>query len=361
MTNKNILTVQVMISKRILSNDAVLQHLYSSCCINTTVSKSVLTKEDFYRMPTLHLRIPEEFDGERIDKVLPALSDQLTRSFVAKLCDDMRISVRYKEGYLNKKYKVSTGEMIVVDIPSPVVDVAVPEDIPLDIVYEDDDLIVINKPKGMVVHPGVGNDSGTLVNGLLYHCRGNLSAINGVIRPGIVHRIDKDTSGLIVAAKNNEAHLSLAAQLKERKALRKYYALVNDNIKADGGTVDKPIGRHPLDRKKMAVVAGGRDAVTHYRVLERFGLYTLVECTLETGRTHQIRVHMAYINHSIVGDKTYGIRNERFDLTGQLLHAKTLGFVHPRTGELMEFNSELSPDFLEVLEILRREKSDKYK
>ncbi len=308
-------------------------------------------------MPTLHLRIPPEYDGERIDKVLPALTDQLSRSMTAKLCDDLRVSVRYKTGYLNKKYKVSTDEVIVVDIPEPVPTEAVPEDIPLDIVYEDFDVIVVNKPKGMVVHPSVGNNTGTLVNALMYHCGDSLSAINGVIRPGIVHRIDKDTSGLLVVAKNNEAHLFLAEQLKERKALRKYYALVNDNIKADGGTVDAPIGRHPNDRLKMAVVACGREAVTHYKVLERFGQYTLVECTLETGRTHQIRVHMSYINHSIVGDKTYGIKNERFNLSGQLLHAKTLGFIHPRTGDMMEFNSELPEDFSEVLDVLRREKN----
>ncbi len=308
-------------------------------------------------MSTLHLTIPPEYDGERIDKVLPQLDERLSRSLTAKLCDDMRVEVRYRPGYLNKNYKVKTGEVIVVEIPEPVVTEAMPEDIPLDIVYEDFDVIVINKPKGMVVHPGVGNATGTLVNALMYHCGDHLSAINGVIRPGIVHRIDKDTSGLLVIAKNNEAHLCLAAQLKERKALRKYYALVNDNIKEDFGTVDKPIGRHPYDRMKMAVIEGGRESVTHYRVLERFGLYTLVECTLETGRTHQIRVHMNYINHSIVGDKTYGIKNERFDLTGQLLHAKTLGFLHPRTGELMEFTSELPDDFSSVLEILRREKA----
>ena len=205
----------------------------------------------------------------------------------------------------------------------------------------------------MVVHPAPGNPSGTLVNALMYHCGDSLSAINGVVRPGIVHRIDKDTSGLLAAAKNNDAHLKLAEQLKERKALRKYWAIVNGNIKEDELTVDKPIARHPKDRKRMAVVHGGREAITHIRVLERFGQYTLVECQLETGRTHQIRVHTASIGHSIVGDKVYGIAKEKFNLSGQLLHAKTIGFVHPTTGEMMEFTSDLPEDFQSVLEKLK--------
>lgn len=209
----------------------------------------------------------------------------------------------------------------------------------------------MNKPQGMVVHPAPGNPDGTLVNGLLYHC--SLSDINGVVRPGIVHRIDKDTSGLLIVAKTNEAHESLSKQLKERKAMRRYYCIVNGNIKEDSGTINKPIGRHPIDRKKMAVVAGGREAVTHFKVLERFGQYTLVECVLETGRTHQIRVHMASIGHSIVGDPVYGAKKERFKTNGQLLHAKTIGFEHPKTKEVMEFDSELPEYFKDVLNKLK--------
>ena len=212
----------------------------------------------------------------------------------------------------------------------------------------------MNKPQGLCVHPAPGNERGTLVNGLVYHCGDELSAINGVIRPGIVHRIDKDTSGLLIVAKNNEAHLKLSEQLKERKAMRKYVALVNGNIKEDSGTINKPIGRNPSDRKKMAVVFGGREAVTHFNVLERFGQYTLVECILETGRTHQIRVHMASIGHSIVGDTLYGIKKEKFNLNGQLLHAKTIGFVHPRTGKMMKFTSDIPEYFENVLEKLRK-------
>ena len=280
--------------------------------------------------------------GERIDKFIADNSEGISRSYAAKLCAERRVLVEGKNA--DKKYKLKGGEMIEIDVPEPETVEVLPENIPLDIVYEDDDLIVVNKPQGMVVHPAAGNESGTLVNALMYHCGGSLSAINGVIRPGIVHRIDKDTSGLLVAAKNNEAHLFLSAQLKERKAVRKYIALVNGNIKEDRGTINKPIARHPNDRKKMAVVSGGREAVTHYNVLERYGGYTLVECILETGRTHQIRVHMASIGHSIVGDPVYGIKKEKYKLNGQLLHAKTIGFVHPSTGEMMEFTSEL-PDY----------------
>ena len=289
--------------------------------------------------------------GERIDKFISDSAEEISRSYAAKLCTDGLVMANGKA--LGKNYKIKGGEEISADIPEPEELSLVSENIPLDIVYEDDDVIVINKPQGMVVHPAAGNESGTLVNALLYHCGESLSAINGVIRPGIVHRIDKDTSGLLVAAKNNEAHLKLSEQLKERKALRKYNALVNGNIKEDFGTVNKPIGRSPSDRKKMAVVPGGREAVTHYSVLERFGRYTLIECVLETGRTHQIRVHMASLGHSIVGDKVYGIKKERFNLSGQLLHARTIGFVHPKTGEMMEFSAPL-PDYFEaVLEKLR--------
>lgn len=298
------------------------------------------------------LTVNKESDNKRADKFISENSD-ISRSFAQKLCNDGNVT---REGIpVWKKDKVHSEDVIRIIVPESVELEAEPEDIPINIVYEDDSVIVVNKEQGMVVHPGAGNINGTLVNALLFHSGKKLSEINGVVRPGIVHRIDKDTSGLLVVAKTNEAHLALAAQLKERKALRKYVALVNGNIKEDSFTVNKPIARHQSDRKKMAVVYGGREAITHVKVIERFGDYTLVECVLETGRTHQIRVHMAYINHSIVGDKAYGIKNERFKLTGQLLHAKTLGFVHPVTGELMTFDSDLPEYFSKVLEKLRTE------
>ena len=289
-----------------------------------------------------------EYDCTRIDKYIADNSD-ISRSFAAKLCEDTMVLVNGK--VVSKKQKLAKGDNIEVELPPEQTVEAMPENIPLCIVYEDKDVIVVNKPQGMVVHPAPGNESGTLVNALLYHCE--LSAINGVVRPGIVHRIDKDTSGLLVVAKNNESHLFLSEQLKERKALRRYWALVNGNITEDTFTVDKPIARHPKDRKKMAIVYGGREAVTHVKVLERFGQYTLVECCLETGRTHQIRVHLASLGHSIVGDKTYGIKKEKFNLAGQLLHAKTIGFVHPQTKETMEFDSEIPEYFEKVMKLLR--------
>lgn len=284
----------------------------------------------------------------RLDKFISDNSD-ISRSYAAKLAGDGCIRINGIRA--QKKTKVSAGDEVVISLPEPQEIEAKPEDIPIDIVYEDDSVIVVNKPQGMVVHPAAGNTSGTLVNGLLYHC--SLSSINGAVRPGIVHRIDKDTSGLLVVAKTNEAHEALSGQLKERKALRKYCCIVNGNIKEDSGTVDEPIGRHPTDRKRMAVIEGGRDAVTHFKVLERFGQYTLVECTLETGRTHQIRVHMAFLGHNIVGDPVYGIKKDRDRGKGQLLHAKTIGFTHPKTGELMEFTSELPEEFATVLNKLR--------
>ena len=308
-------------------------------------------------MEHLVITAEENVANERLDKFLSDNIDGISRSYAAKLITDGMVCINGKNA--EKKYKIKGGELIEVDVPEPENIEVLPEDIPLNIVYEDKDLIVVNKPQGMVVHPATGNYNGTLVNALMYHCGDELSAINGVIRPGIVHRIDKDTAGLLVVAKNNEAHLKLSEQLKERKAVRKYWALVNGNIKEDSGTVNKPIARSSSDRKKMAIVPGGREAVTHYNVLERFGQYTLVECILETGRTHQIRVHMASINHSLVGDKTYGIKNEKFNLTGQLLFAKTIGFVHPGTGEFMQFEADIPDYFNEVLVKLRRElKSD---
>mgnify|MGYP001023679438 FL=1 len=302
-------------------------------------------------MQTLKINAAEENKGERLDKFIADNSD-ISRSYAAKLCEDGLVLCGEKQ--LLKKYKILGTEEITINVPEPEELSIEPENIPLNIVYEDSDVIVVNKPQGLCVHPAPGNERGTLVNGLVYHCGDELSAINGVIRPGIVHRIDKDTSGLLIVAKNNEAHLKLSEQLKERKAMRKYVALVNGNIKEDSGTINKPIGRNPSDRKKMAVVFDGREAVTHFNVLERFGQYTLVECILETGRTHQIRVHMASIGHSIVGDPLYGIKKEKFNLNGQLLHAKTIGFVHPRTGKMMEFTSDIPEYFENVLEKLRK-------
>lgn len=302
-------------------------------------------------MQTLKINAAEENKGERLDKFIADNSD-ISRSYAAKLCEDGLVLCGEKQ--LLKKYKILGTEEITINVPEPEELSIEPENIPLNIVYEDSDVIVVNKPQGLCVHPAPGNERGTLVNGLVYHCGDELSAINGVIRPGIVHRIDKDTSGLLIVAKNNEAHLKLSEQLKERKAMRKYVALVNGNIKEDSGTINKPIGRNPSDRKKMAVVFDGREAVTHFNVLERFGQYTLIECILETGRTHQIRVHMASIGHSIVGDPLYGIKKEKFNLNGQLLHAKTIGFVHPRTGEMMEFTSDIPEYFENVLEKLRK-------
>ena len=302
-------------------------------------------------MQTLKINAAEENKGERLDKFIADNSD-ISRSYAAKLCEDGLVLCGEKQ--LLKKYKILGTEEITINVPEPEELSIEPENIPLNIVYEDSDVIVVNKPQGLCVHPAPGNERGTLVNGLVYHCGDELSAINGVIRPGIVHRIDKDTSGLLIVAKNNEAHLKLSEQLKERKAMRKYVALVNGNIKEDSGTINKPIGRNPADRKKMAVVFGGREAVTHFNVLERFGQYTLVECILETGRTHQIRVHMASIGHSIVGDTLYGIKKEKFNLNGQLLHAKTIGFVHPRTGKMMKFTSDIPEYFENVLEKLRK-------
>lgn len=296
--------------------------------------------------------VPEEKHiGERLDKFVSENTEDISRSYAATLSNNGGITCDGKA--LLKNYKIKGGEIIEIELPEPQMQEAQPEDISLNIVYEDDNLLVINKPQGMVVHPAPGNYSNTLVNALLFHCKDSLSAINGVLRPGIVHRIDKETSGLLVVAKDNKSHIELSAQIKEKKALRSYWALVNGRVK-ENGTVNAPIARNPKDRKKMAIVAGGREAVTHYKVLEEFGEYTLLECILETGRTHQIRVHMAHIGHSIVGDKTYGIKKEKFNLEGQLLHAKTIGFNHPKTLEPMQFTSEIPQYFVNVLEVLRK-------
>lgn len=304
-------------------------------------------------MESIVLTVDEKNTGIRLDKYIGDEAEDISRSFAVTLIKNGKVLVNNNK--TDKNYKIKEGDVVEIDLPEPEMPELMPENIPLDIVYEDNDLLVINKPQGMVVHPAPGNYSGTLVNALLYHCGSSLSAINGVIRPGIVHRIDKDTSGLLVVAKDNNAHIALCAQIKEKKALRKYLALVNGKIK-ENGTVNAPIARSPKDRKKMAVVLGGREAVTHYNVLEEFDGYTLCECILETGRTHQIRVHMASIGHSIVGDKTYGIKKEKFNLKGQLLHARTLGFIHPVTGEEMRFEAEIPEYFGEVLNKLRGKK-----
>ncbi len=291
---------------------------------------------------------PEEDEiGKRIDVYISSFRDDLSRSQVQKLIENGKITINGKETKNN--YKLRKNDIIEIEIPDPEPLDIVPEDIPLDICYEDKDIIIINKPQGMVVHPAPGHYSGTIVNAIMYHCGDDLSGINGCMRPGIVHRIDKDTSGIIVIAKSDSAHKSLAEQLACHSITRKYYAIVTGNLKEDTGTIDKPVGRNPKDRKKMAVVEGGRRAVTHYKVLERFGgKYTLIEAQLETGRTHQIRVHLASIGHPLLGDTVYGSEKQPFKLQGQVLHAKVLGFIHPSTGEYVEFESPL-PEYYEKL------------
>ncbi len=299
--------------------------------------------------------IDEEQQGTRIDLVLSLSLAETSRSFIQKLFEKGKISVN-GEICTSKKYKVKNGDQVELIIPEPEILTVEPEDIPLDIVYEDDDVLVVNKPKGMVVHPAVGNYNGTLVNAIMFHCGDRLSSINGVIRPGIVHRIDKDTSGLLMIAKNDMAHESLSRQLAEHSITRRYQALVYHNFKEEDGTVNAPIGRDPKNRLRQAVTElNSKHAVTHYQVLERFGAYTLIEAKLETGRTHQIRVHMAHIKHPLVGDPVYGPKKHIIKVEGQMLHAKVLGFVHPRTGEYMEFDSQLPAYFEDILKGLRKE------
>ena len=295
----------------------------------------------------------EKLNNQRIDKGVAEFFGDLTRSYVKKLTDEGNILINGKKAKASSK--LLCGDRVEINLPDPEPVGAEAQDIPLDIVYEDDSLLVINKPRGMVVHPAAGNYDGTLVNALLAHCGSSLSTINGVIRPGIVHRLEKDTTGLLVAAKGDAAHLALSEQLKTRTLKRRYFALVHSNIKEDGGTVDKNLKRSPSDRKKIAVCTAGegRSAVTHYSVLERFGRYTYINCDLDTGRTHQIRVHMRWLGHPIVGDKTYGVKNEEFNLVGQLLHAGKIGFIHPKSREYMEFTVPLPEDFEKVLTVLR--------
>ncbi|GLB80135.1 pseudouridine synthase [Streptococcus alactolyticus] len=286
--------------------------------------------------------------GIRLDKALADLTE-LSRSQANEAIKNGNILVNGKA--VKAKYSVKEGDLVTYDLPEPEVLEYEAEDIPLDIVYEDDVVAVVNKPQGMVVHPSVGHTSGTLVNALMYHIH-DLSSINGVVRPGIVHRIDKDTSGLLMIAKNDRSHQALAEELKDKKSLRKYLAIVHGNISNDRGVIEAPIGRSEKDRKKQAVTAKGKPAVTHFKVLERFGNYTLVELTLETGRTHQIRVHMAYIGHPVAGDPLYGPR-KTLKGNGQFLHAQTLGFTHPTTGESLRFSVEPPAIFQETLENLR--------
>ena len=299
------------------------------------------------------LTVSPEEAGVRIDKYLAEQLPDITRSYLQKLLKDGSVQMNGKP--VKTSTKTAAGAVIELTIPEPEEPEILPEDIPLDILYEDSDVILINKPKDMVVHPAAGHYTGTLVNALMYHCKGDLSGINGVLRPGIVHRIDKDTTGVLIVCKNDKAHNALAEQLKEHSITRKYRAIVCGNLKEDEGTVDAPLGRHPQDRKKMAIVrAGGTRAVTHYRVLERFGHSTYIECQLETGRTHQIRVHMASLGHPLLGDEAYGRVKSPFKLEGQTLHAMVLGFIHPTTGEYMEFEAPLPEYFEKLLEKLRR-------
>lgn len=295
-----------------------------------------------------YLFVIQEEQQMRLDKYLAEQFPEQTRSYLQKLIKEGGVLVNGRS--VKTGYQLSCGDEVCVNIPEPKELDVEPQKMELDIVYEDEDVILINKPKGMVVHPAPGHTKDTLVNGLLYHCQGNLSGINGVARPGIVHRIDRDTTGILIVCKNDMAHNSIAAQLKEHSITRRYRALVHGNIKEDKGTVEGPIGRHPVDRKKMAInERNGKPAVTHYQVLKRFGNYTYIECVLETGRTHQIRVHMASIGHPLVGDEVYGPAKCPFKLEGQCLHAMVLGFVHPRTGEYMEFSAELPGYFQELL------------
>lgn len=303
-------------------------------------------------MEPIRLRASEESKNQRLDAFLASSLDGLTRSQATRLIESGEVAVNGRA--VGKSYKLAGGEDIAVTLPEPEPVEAVPQDIPLDVVYEDADVIVVNKPSGMVVHPAPGHPDGTLVNALLYHCAGTLSGIGGALRPGIVHRIDRDTSGLIIAAKNDAAHQYLSAQLADHTLARTYECIVVGALREDRGTVDAPIARHPADRKRMAVVAGGREAVTHWEVIARYPGYTHVRCRLETGRTHQIRVHMAYIGHPILGDTVYGAKKEVPGLTGQCLHAVGLRFLHPRTHEVMELSCPLPEEFTRMLQKIRK-------
>lgn len=292
--------------------------------------------------------VEPEYNGQRIDKFLSETLPEYSRSFIQKVVKDGGVLV--DEKCVKSNYKLSAGQILKLNVPELVEPDIIPEDIALDILYEDDDIIVVNKPKGMVVHPAAGHYTGTLVNALMYHCRDNLSGINGVTRPGIVHRIDMNTTGVLVACKNDAAHIFLSEQLAVHSITRKYNAIVHNSFKDNSGTVDAPIGRHQIDRKKMAIdYKNGRNAVTHYSVISNYGKYAHIECQLETGRTHQIRVHMSSIGHPLLGDDVYGSGKSPYRLEGQTLHARVLGFVHPSTGKYMEFEAPLPDYFKEII------------
>lgn len=304
-------------------------------------------------MEELTFQVEEQEQGTRADKYLAEKCGEMSRSYIQKLLKEEKVTVSGRPVKAN--YKVQAGDFLVLEIPDLQEPDILPENIPLDILYEDEDLLVVNKPKDMVVHPAAGHYTGTLVNAVMYHCKDSLSSINGVLRPGIVHRIDKDTTGALVICKSDVVHRDMAEQLKVHSITRKYRAVVQGNLKEDQGTVEGPIGRHPTDRKKMAVNhKNGKPAVTHYRVLERFGSSTYIECVLETGRTHQIRVHMASIGHPLLGDQVYGSSKNPYHLQGQALHAMVLGFVHPEKKEYMEFTAPLPEYFVKLLENLRK-------
>ena len=302
----------------------------------------------------MKIEIEEEFDDIRLDKVLSSYLTDLSRTYIQKLISDGNVTISGK--VLKANYKVTSGQEVQVMLPEPEALQVQPENIPLDILYEDDDVIVVNKPKNMVVHPAAGHYSGTLVNALLYHCKDSLSGINGIMRPGIVHRIDKDTTGALVICKNDMSHQFIAAQLKEHSITRRYEAVVYNTFKDPEGRIEGPIGRHPSERTKMAInYKNGKDAVTNYKVIENLGTnYAHIECKLETGRTHQIRVHMSSINHPLLGDTIYGPAKDSFHLEGQTLHARVLGFIHPTTKEYMEFEAPIPEYFQNLIQKLRR-------
>ena len=304
-------------------------------------------------METLNFNITEENNNIRIDRYLAEQCPDLSRSYIQKLVKDGAVFVNNRQVKAN--YKVQPQDQVILTIPDMQVPDILPENIPLDILYEDQWLLVVNKPKDMVVHPSAGHMEGTLVNAVMAHCGEHLSGINGVLRPGIVHRIDKDTTGALLICKDDTVHRNLAEQLKVHSIKRRYRAIVQGNLKEDQGTVDAPVGRHPTDRKKMAVnYKNGKEAVTHYQVLERFGNATYIECRLETGRTHQIRVHMASLGHPLLGDTIYGSSKNPYHLQGQALHAMILGFVHPITREYLEFQAPLPEYFIKLLDKLRK-------
>lgn len=297
--------------------------------------------------------VEKEFSGNRVDKFLSEQFPDLSRSYIQKLIKDGHVTANGK--IVKANYKLNALDTLALDKPELQEPDIVPENIPIDILYEDEDILIVNKPKGMVVHPSAGHYSGTLVNALMYHCKDQLSGINGIMRPGIVHRIDMDTTGSLLVCKNDFVHQDLAEQLKEHSIQRIYHAIVHGVIKEDEGTIDAPIGRHPIERKKMSVnYKNGKHAVTHYKVIERFKNYTYIKCRLETGRTHQIRVHMAHIRHPLLGDAVYGPAKCPFKLQGQTLHAKTLGIVHPRTHEHIEVDAPLPDYFISLLNKLKQ-------